>query len=264
MNVRVNEPEPSPSLEQDERRGGAAAATAIVSVVVPTYCEADNIRPLITRITAAMAQADLQHEIIIVDDNSRDGTEALCAELVADGMPLRLIVRRDERGLSSAVLRGFTEARGDILVCLDADLSHPPEAIPQLVATLERDGADFVIGSRYVAGGTTDQSWGLFRWLNSKVATLLARPFTRARDPMAGFFALRRQTFAAAAPLDPIGYKIGLELIVKCRCRRVMEVPIHFADRRAGESKLNLREQLNYVRHLARLARFKLAGTSAG
>lgn len=255
----VMPPEPQPALQPADPAAPPAVVTGLVSIVVPTFREVDNLAALTTRITAAMTAADLPHEIIVVDDNSRDGTEELCAGLCADGLPLRLIVRRDERGLSSAVLRGFAEARGDVLVCMDADLSHPPEAVPQLVHALAA-GADFVIGSRYVRGGTTDQSWGLFRWLNSKVATVLARPFTTARDPMAGFFALRQATFAAASRLDPIGYKIGLELIVKCRCRRVAEIPIHFADRRAGESKLNLREQLNYVRHLARLARFKLTG----
>lgn len=244
-----------------------------MSIIVPTYREAENLRPLVTRITAAMHAAGLDHEIIIVDDDSRDGTEDICAELADPGsafygnhpvrppsstLPLRLIIRRGERGLSTAVLHGFSLARGEILVCMDADLSHPPESIPRLVSALGEPNADFVIGSRYVPGARTDEHWGILRWLNSKLATLLARPFTTARDPMAGFFALYRTTFASAAPLDPIGYKIGLELIVKCRCHRVMEIPITFADRRAGRSKLSLREQLNYLRHLLRLARFKL------
>src|SRR5206468_4514805 len=98
-----------------------------------------------------------------------------------------------------------------------------------------------------------DAQWGLFRWLNSKVATLLARPFTSAKDPMAGFFALRRSTLEAGTDLNPIGYKIGLELIVKCGCRRIAEVPIHFADRQVGQSKLSFKEQLRYLQHLRRL-----------
>jgi dolichol-phosphate mannosyltransferase len=145
---------------------------------------------------------------------------------------------------------------------MDADLSHPPGKIPELVAALHEPDVDFVIGSRYVPGASTDETWGWFRWLNSKVATLLARPFTTSSDPMAGFFALRRTTFDAAAPLDPIGYKIGLELIVKCGCEHVREVPIHFADRKLGESKLTFREQINYLRHLRRLANHKFGGWS--
>lgn len=258
MNVPVSDPrrkltdaEPSPSMPESAR-------SPRVSIIVPTFREADNLQPLLTRTTNAMHEAGLTHEIIIVDDDSRDGTEAICRELAGAGHPLRLIVRTSERGLSSAVCLGFTEANGDVLVCLDADLSHPPESIPALVAALADPTTDFVIGSRYVPGGSTEQGWGLVRWLNSRIATLLARPFTAARDPMAGFFALRRSTWASAAPLDPIGYKIGLELIVKCRCRHVVEIPIHFADRHAGKSKLSLKEQFNYLRHLARLARFKL------
>jgi dolichol-phosphate mannosyltransferase len=119
------------------------------------------------------------------------------------------------------------------------------------------EGADFVVGSRYAPGGTTSDDWGVFRWLNSRVATLLARPLTTVRDPMAGFFMLRRKTFEAGREFNPVGYKIGLELIVKCGCERVVEVPIHFEDRRFGESKLTFKQQLLYLQHLRRLYVFK-------
>lgn len=231
------------------------SSDAAISVIVPTYREAENLPELLPRIHAAL---ESPHEIVIVDDDSRDGTEAAVAAQAKAGIPVRLIVRQGERGLSSAVIRGFREATGDVLVCMDADLSHPPEALPRLVAALAEADCEFVIGSRYVAGASTDEDWGLFRWLNSRVATLLARPFTNARDPMAGFFALERETFARAGDLSPIGYKIALELIVKCGIRRVAEVPIHFADRQHGTSKLNFREQLNYLRHLGRLTAWKL------
>jgi len=123
---------------------------------------------------------------------------------------------------------------------MDADLSHPPEKIPELVEVIRTAGADFVIGSRYLPGGGTDERWGLFRWLNSKVATLMARPLTSARDPLAGFFALQRARYLeSSSSLDPIGYKIGLELIVKCKCRKIAEVPIFFGNRLKGESKLS-------------------------
>ncbi len=228
-----------------------------LSVVVPTYREAENLAHLVPAITQVLQQHGLRHEIVIVDDDSRDGTPEVVAQLSRDGHHARLITRTDERGLSSAVIRGFQEATGDVLLCMDADLSHPPSAIPRLLGELQQPGVDFVIGSRYVAGGGMDQDWGLLRWLNSRVATWLARPFTTARDPMAGYFALRRDRFRAAEELNPIGYKIGLELIVKCRCRRIREVPIHFADRKFGESKLDLREQLRYIHHLKRLADYK-------
>jgi dolichol-phosphate mannosyltransferase len=220
-----------------------------VTVVVPTYREAENLPLLVPRIAAAVPGA----EILVVDDDSPDDTVAVCEELARDH-PLRLIVRKEERGLSSAVIRGFQEAKGEMLVCMDADLSHPPEAIPALIAA----GGDFAIGSRYVPGGSTDSGWGLFRWLNSKFATLLARPLTTAKDPMAGFFALRREVFERAEQLNPVGYKIGLELIVKCRCWDVREVPIRFSDRQHGESKLNWKQQWNYLVHLRRLYVFRL------
>lgn len=201
----------------------------------------------------------LELEVILVDDNSRDGTAEAVANLNRPWV--RLIVREHERGLSSAVMRGLRESTNEVAVVMDADLSHPPERIPDLVRALQ-SGNEFVIGSRYVKGGSTDAEWGVLRWLNSKVATWLARPFTTAKDPMAGFFAFRRAALQTAAPLNPVGYKIGLELIVKCRFRNVAEVPIHFEDRKHGESKLSFKEQLRYIQHLGRLTMFKFFGVS--
>lgn len=236
----------------------APADNCHLTIIVPTYLEAENLPELVRRLGMALADANLTGEIVIVDDASPDNTVDVCRDLAA-AYPVRLIVRTGERGLSSAVLRGMREARGAVLIVMDADLSHPPEKVPELYRALTDSAADFVIGSRYVPGGRTDEKWGLFRWLNSKIATALTLPLTSARDPLAGFFALRRATFEAAAlRLDPIGYKIGLELIVKCECRGVIEVPIVFADRQRGASKLNLREQFNYLRHLLRLYAFWL------
>jgi dolichol-phosphate mannosyltransferase len=113
-----------------------------------------------------------------------------------------------------------------------------------------------------VKGGSTSDDWGFVRWLNSRVATWLARPLTGARDPMAGFFAFRRSTFEAGRAFNPVGYKIGLEFIVKCGCERVVEVPIHFEDRQLGKSKLTMRQQLLYVKHLRRLYTFKFGAWS--
>lgn len=228
------------------------------SIIVPTFCEAGNVEPLVTRITASLAPNHSDHEIILVDDNSNDGTDRAVEKLRGQGHAVRLIVRPHERGLSSAVIRGFNEATGNILVCMDADLSHPPEVIPDLLEALQDDEVDFVIGSRYVEGAGTDTEWGLFRQLNSSIATMMARPFTQARDPMSGFFAIRRETYKNADRLHPTGYKIGLELIVKCNCRNVREVPIHFAQRRCGSSKLTLKQQWLYVGHVLRLARYKM------
>lgn len=228
--------------------------TRTIDVVVPTYREARNIPLLIERLEVLRRSHSLH--LTIVDDNSGDGTEETIRRL---NLPwVSLIVRTSARGLSSAVLEGLNRTSGDIIVVMDGDLSHPPEAIPRMLDELAK-GSDFVVGSRYVDGGVTDDNWGLFRWLNSRVATSLARPFTTIEDPMSGFFALERTTYSQADHLNPIGYKIGLELLVKCHCKKISEVPIAFADRIHGESKLSLREQLRYLRHIRRLFIYKYA-----
>jgi dolichol-phosphate mannosyltransferase len=228
------------------------AVTPEVSVVIPTYREAGNLPELIPRIAAAFAESAISGEVIVVDDDSRDGTEVVCADLTRI-CRLRLITRTNERGLATAVLCGLRAASGKILVVMDADLSHPPEAIPSLVAGCRQPAVDFVIGSRYVQGGAIDKSWTMFRRLNSSLATLLALGLTTARDPMAGFFAIKQSTFQRATTLRPLGYKIGLELIVRCQCLQVLEVPIAFQDRARGESKLSVAQQWLYLRHLGRL-----------
>jgi dolichol-phosphate mannosyltransferase len=222
-----------------------------VSVIVPTYREAENLRLLAGRVFAALDAAGLAGELIIVDDDSRDGTREIAAEL-AQTRPVRLIVREGERGLSGAVMRGFAEARHDLFVVMDADLSHPPEQLAAIIEPARSGAADFVFGSRYIEGGRT-RDWGVLRRLNSWVATLLARPLTSVRDPMAGYFCLHRRTWEDADALNPVGYKIGLELLVKGRCRRVVEIPIEFSDRLHGRSKLTLKQQWLYLVHLARL-----------
>jgi dolichol-phosphate mannosyltransferase len=228
----------------------AKLARSSISLVVPTFREVENIPHLVARVEALRNACGLDLELLLVDDDSRDGTEDLLRSL--DLPWVQLVVRKTDRGLSQAVLDGLRRSAGDILIVMDADLSHPPEKIPEMLVALEH-GADFVVGSRFVKGGSTDDDWGLFRWLNSRVATLLALPLTSLEDPMSGFFALRRETFEAGRDFNPVGYKIGLELIVKCRCARLAEIPIHFRDRRLGKSKLSLKEQLRYLKHIRRL-----------
>ena len=249
-----------------------------VSVIVPTFRERENLPGLAERLGRLRDRFGLELEVLVVDDDSRDGTEAWVRDEAPDFV--RLLIRTEgslepgsdeariqrlggrPRGLSPAVIDGLSMARHEVLVVMDADLSHPPEKIPSLVLALEA-GQQMVIGSRYVPGGSTDDDWGFFRWLNSKVATALARPFTDAKDPMSGFFALRRSDFERARELNPVGYKVGLELIVKCSLENVGEVPIHFTDRVLGQSKLTLKEQLAYLRHLRRLYMFRYATWSS-
>jgi dolichol-phosphate mannosyltransferase len=224
-----------------------------VSIVVPTYREAENLPRLVPQVAAAMTQRGWNWELIVVDDNSPDSTPEVLAGLARQWPQFRYLIRVKDRGLSSAVLAGMALATFDYIVVMDADLSHPPESIPSLIDPLLSGEAEFTIGSRYVAGGTTED-WGRFRWINSAVATVLSRPFARGiKDPMAGFFALPRELYMAADTLNPIGYKIGLELLVKCRVSKVVEVPIVFRNRLHGESKLTLKEQFRYLEHLSRL-----------
>jgi dolichol-phosphate mannosyltransferase len=226
----------------------------LTSIVVPTFREAESLPELIDRVGKLRAAGTSILELLIVDDDSQDGTESLMQSRPEPWV--RLIVRKRDRGLSQAVLEGLRQAKGDVLVVMDADLSHPPEVIPTMLAAINQ-GADFVVGSRYIEGGTTADSWGLFRFINSRVATSLARPLTRITDPMSGLFALPRAVFERAENPSPVGYKIGLELLVRCRCEQVREVPIHFANRAHGTSKLTLTQQLLYLKHLSRLYRFK-------
>ena len=229
-----------------------------ISIIVPTFKEAENLGLLIPQVPAAMSSRNgggWLWELIVVDDNSPDATKHVLDQLAARFPQLRYLILTNERGLSSAVLAGLSMALHEYVVVMDADLSHPPESVPSLVDPLLHGEADFVIGSRYVAGGKTED-WSRLRYLNSWGATMLAKPLVgTVKDPMAGFFAFKRDMLRRADPLNPIGYKIGLELISKMRIgpNRVAEVPITFRNRIHGESKLTLKEQFRYLEHLSRL-----------
>jgi dolichol-phosphate mannosyltransferase len=229
-----------------------------ISIVVPTYREAENVDILTRRIHKTMTEYNILYEIIFVDDNSQDDIEKIISNLSVEGFNVLLVQRKNKRGLSTAVLRGFSEAEGGILVCMDADLSHPPEIIHVMINKIVKDNAEFVIGSRYVNGGSTDHKWTIYRRINSKIAALFAKPFTTAKDPMSGFFAIPDRVYKRGSCFNPIGYKIALELIVRCKCEKIVEVPIYFSERKFGESKLTLKEQLNYLVHIKRLISHKL------
>ncbi|WP_019555691.1 glycosyltransferase [Thiomicrorhabdus arctica] len=229
----------------------------MISIIVPTYQEVENLAPLSEMIRSALAEENLSYEILVMDDNSQDGSIEKVAELFTRNHPIRLINRTENRGLSPAVIDGFSEANGDFVVVMDADLSHPATAVPTMIAQLRSGESDFVLGSRYVEGGSIDDSWTLWRYINSVIATVPALPLTRVKDPMSGFFAVRRADLPAPSDLSPIGYKIALEVMVKGNFDKVSEVPIHFVDRIHGESKLTLTEQLKYLRHLRRLYQYK-------
>jgi dolichol-phosphate mannosyltransferase len=232
-----------------------ADAPRSVSVIVPTFREVLNIPLVIDRVARLRHDHGLDLELLFMDDQSCDGSAEAAAK---PGFSwVRLVERTGPRGLSQAVVDGLKLASKEVVVVMDGDLSHPPETIPAMLNLLGA-GQDFVLGSRYVDGGTTDDDWGFLRWLNSRVATVLARPLTSVVDPMSGFFAMWRDRISFPS-LNPTGYKIALELIVKCNVQRAVEVPIHFTDRKLGTSKLTLRQQLLYIQHLRRLYMHKFA-----
>jgi dolichol-phosphate mannosyltransferase len=223
-----------------------------VSVVIPAYREAINLSVLVPRLATVLRRAGLNGEIIVVDDFSDDGTDVLCATL-AQNIPVRLLTRHEERGLASAVVLGLRQARGEILVVMDADMSHPPEKVPKLVSTCRSPSVDFVIGSRHAEGSSVDATWSWYRWLNSRVASLLARGLTSARDPLSGFFATKQSTLRQADELKPLGNKIGLEIIVRGDVRRIVEVPISFKNSVFGQNSRTLIQRWAYLQHLVRL-----------
>ena len=224
-----------------------------LTIVVPTYCEADNLPNLLAAISQALADEDFSYEVLVVDDTSPDNTVEVM-ELLAGDYPARLMVPTGRpRDLSLSVIDGIKAAASERVLVMDADLSHPPERIPQMYRTLVEEPDVFVLGSRYVQDGSFDRDWSLWRFLNSHIATLLTRPLADCRDPMSGFFAINRTGIEDFSRLNPIGYKIGLELMVRGQFSRVVEVPINFQDREIGESKMNFRQQMNFLRHLRRL-----------
>jgi dolichol-phosphate mannosyltransferase len=228
----------------------------MISVIVPTFNESNNISSLVERISQSLKKEI--YEIIVVDDNSPDGTYKIAVSLKKK-YPVKAILRKDEKGLSSAVLRGFGEAKGDIWGVIDADLQHPPEKIPELIAEI-RNGSDIVVGSRLVKGGGVEL-WPWYRRVVSFGARIIAIPLTDVRDTMSGFFFLKKEVIQGVI-LNPIGYKILLEILVKGRYKRVKEVPYMFMNRSFGQSKLSSKVYAHYLMHVARLYKHKFRGIS--
>lgn len=226
-----------------------------ISIVIPTYNESENLPILIEKITAALDSSNIESRIIVVDDDSPDGTWKTALELKNTYENLEVLRRQDKRGLSSAVLDGFAMSDSPILGVMDADLSHPPEKIPELVEPIIRGDADITIGSRYIDEGGIEK-WPLTRRIYSKVATLLVLGLTNVKDPMSGFFFLHRNVIENKQ-LNPLGFKIGLEVLVRGEHENVIEVPILFGDRVHGESKLGGGVVLDYLLHLSNLYIYK-------
>ena len=220
----------------------------MISVIVPTYNESKNAPSLISQIEENFQKAGMtDYEILVMDDDSPDGTANIVNDL--KNPKARAVNRRGKpRGLAAAVIDGFGHARGEVLAVMDADLSHPPAVLPDLIRAIN-EGAVLAVGSRYVPGGGV-ANWPWKRRFVSRVSCLLARPVTAVKDATSGFFAFRREVIEGVE-LSPRGFKIGLEIYVKGLHRNMIkEVPFVFTDRREGESKLSGKVMGLYLRQL--------------
>lgn len=225
-----------------------------VSIVVPTYNERENLPLLVQKMSESLK--DVKYELIIVDDNSPDGTGKLADELTKKLENLKALHRMEKKGLATAVVYGLKYARAPTVCVMDADLQHPPEKIPELLAEIN-GGADIAIASRYVQKGGV-KKWGKRRRFISKGAEFLSR-LTVPRvqgltDPLSGFFAFKQEV-VSGAKLNPVGFKILLEILVKGTWQKIAEVPYVFGKRAHGKSSLGFGEHFNYLRHLLRLMR---------
>ncbi len=224
-----------------------------LSVIVPTYNEGDNVRAIADRIKQIMAKEYYSFEILFVDD-SDDQTPLELEKIARSYNFVRYYHRGNMRGLGTAVVEGFKRAQGQYLIVMDADLQHPPELIPQIVEVLNK-GTDLVIPSRFIAGGS-DGGLNWQRKIVSWAARTLARIALKKARPVSdctgGFFGLHRNVFAGV-PLNPIGWKILLEIIVKGSYQNFEEIPYAFHARQANLSKMNIQEQYNFIKHIVAL-----------
>jgi dolichol-phosphate mannosyltransferase len=215
-----------------------------LSIVVPTYNERERLAELVDAVLDAGRGAALSIEIVVVDDNSPDGTGALADEL-AKSRPMQVVRRPGKLGLGTAVVAGFAVATAPVVGVMDADFSHPPALVPLLFAAMKSTRADVVVGSRYIRGGSTPD-WPWSRRLLSRIGCWLARPIAPIRDAASGFFLIRAD-LARTITIQAGGFKICLELLVRGAPERVVEIPYRFDDRELGESKMSLREAAGYL-----------------
>ena len=231
-----------------------------LSVIVPTYNESKNIVGILDSLCKYLLPIGIDTEIIVVDDNSPDGTGKIVEEYAKnskeDLQSVQIIHRKTERGLSSAILTGINYAKGDAVVVMDSDFSHPPQTIPKMIEELQKSECDIVIASRYVNGGSV-KGWPFKRKIISKGATKIARHGLgiKIKDPMSGFFAFKRNIINNIK-FDAIGYKILLEILVKARGIKVKEIPYEFINRNMGSSKLDTSVGIDYVKSLWKLYRY--------
>ncbi len=233
------------------------------ALVIPTLNEAGNIEPLTGRIRAALDPLGVHYEVIIVDDGSSDGTQDVALACGTIDPRIRLLVRKNEKGLSGAVVHGWQHTDADLLGVMDADLQHPPELLPDLLRAIA-GGNDIAIGSRYTQTKRVE-GWNPFRQAVSWLSTLATMPFQKpgvhVKDPMSGFFIVRREC-VDGLDLQRQGFKILLEVLVRGRIKSAAEVPFQFGQRYAGKSKADAKVAFHYFSLLGKLSRDLIFGSN--
>ena len=231
-----------------------------ISIIIPTYNESQNIIKMLKSIGNNLPK-NLHTQAIIVDDNSPDGTGKIVEDYLKDfkkmaNYTIDIIHRTAKNGLGSAILNGIQQAKGDTIVVMDCDFSHPPQIIPKLIESIKKYQCDIAVASRYIKGGKIE-GWSLKRKLMSKSATLIAKKGLGidAKDPMSGFFAFKRNIIKELN-IDAIGYKILLEILVKTKGVNIKEVPYTFRDRELGSSKLGIKTIVDYYKSVWKLYRY--------
>ncbi|MEO0488508.1 MAG: glycosyltransferase [Cyanobacteria bacterium P01_A01_bin.123] len=234
----------------------AAGAQVQFSLVIPTYKESGNVESIVQQLTRLLdGYIPRDYELLLVDDDSPDGTWEIAQNLTATFPQLRVMRRQSERGLSSAVIRGWQVARGEILGVIDADLQHPPEVLLKMLGAVQQ-GADMSVASRHVEGGGVSE-WSVVRRFLSRGAQVLGliilpNVVGRVTDPMSGYFMVRRSAIAENT-MNPKGYKILLEVIGRGNVGEIAEVGYVFQERLEGESKVTWKQYIDYIHHLAKL-----------
>ena len=226
------------------------------SLIVPTYNESKNLPRLVEILSQLLDNYfDGNYELIIVDDDSPDLTWQVGLDLMPSYPQLRIMRRQGEKGLSTAVIRGWQASQGELLGVIDGDLQHPPETLIQMLGEMEK-GADLTVASRHVEGGGVSD-WGFIRRILSRGAQMLGliilpNVIGRVSDPMSGYFMVKRSAIANY-PMNPLGYKILIEVLGRGSIGTVAEVGYVFQERQEGESKVTWRQYVDYILHLLRL-----------
>lgn len=231
-----------------------------LSLILPTYNEGENIQKIIRVLSKLLDTVIYQdYELIVVDDDSPDYTWKLALELLPEYPQLRVMRRTQEKGLSTAVLRGWQISQGELLGVIDADLQHPPDVLLKLLESMN-SGIDLAVASRHVEGGGVSE-WNLWRRFLSRGAQMLGllilpKVITRLDDPLSGYFIVRRSAISEI-PMSPLGYKILIEVTARGRIKQIAELGYIFEERQAGASKVTWKQYIEYLQHLFKL-RFSL------